>query len=96
MTANYWNTTAIDRKYDIGGAPLLRKMWETNTNGRNKVPTGTGAVTWVHRYLNGELGMPEGEHSHGNHGNDGSRNRVENGDVTISPFTVTKNFLNLK
>jgi hypothetical protein len=75
----------IDVQYNIGGWAEISRLRDIYTGGRNTIPSGDRR-DWIHRYLNGELNMAPGQHTHGLDALSGPHNKVKNGEVTISPI----------
>jgi len=89
----FWSQAQIDRGYNLGGWAEISKTRDNNTSGRNSGVSGEARLLWVHRYLNGELNMSPGEHSHRVDALSGpTNNKVKNGEVTISPVDQALNF----
>jgi len=85
----------LDFHYNIGGWAEKSKKRDENTSGRNSVPSGADRLNYIHRYLNHELNLPPGAHTHDTDSMSGPSNKVKNGEVTISPLDLAINFKNI-
>lgn len=91
------NQAQINQEYNIGGWAEISRKRDINTSGRNSGPSGDAArLDYIHRYLNRELYLSEGEHTHATDSLSGPQNKIKsNSEVTISPISKAIEFKNI-